>query len=48
MRLVVRGLAMSRLLGLALALTVGGTSWLLFQLFISESISRNLVVAAGI
>ena len=34
--------------GLGLALTVGGTGWLVFQLFIAEEFSRNLVVAAVI
>ena len=33
---------------LALALTVGGAGWLVFQLFIAEEFSRNLVVAAAI
>jgi hypothetical protein len=33
---------------LALALTVGGAGWLVFQLFIAEEFSRNLVVAAVI
>ena len=33
---------------LALALTVGGIGWLVFQLFIAEEYSRNLVVAAVI
>ena len=33
---------------LALALTVGGAGRLVFQLFIAEEFSRNLVVAAAI
>jgi hypothetical protein len=33
---------------LALALTVGGAGWLVFQLFLAEEFSRNLVVAAVI
>jgi hypothetical protein len=33
---------------LALALTVGDAGWLVFQLFIAEEFSRNLVVAAAI
>ena len=33
---------------LALALTVGGAGWLVYQLFIAEEFSRNLVVAAAI
>jgi hypothetical protein len=39
---------MSRILGfiLALALTVGGACWLLYQLFVAEEFSSNLVVAA--
>jgi hypothetical protein len=39
---------MSRILGfiLALALTVGGAGWLLYQLFVAEEFSSNLVVAA--
>ena len=32
----------------ALALTVGGAGWLLFQLFIAEEFSSNLIVAAVI
>ena len=38
----------SRILGflLALALTVGRVGWLLFQLFVAEEFSSNLVVAA--
>jgi len=42
--------AMWRTVGfvLALALTVGGAGWLVFQLFIAEEFSRNLVVAAAI
>jgi hypothetical protein len=41
---------MSRVIGivLALALTVGGAGWLVFQLFIAEEFSRNLVVAGVI
>jgi hypothetical protein len=33
---------------LALALTAGGAFWLLFQLFIAEEFSSNLIVAAVI
>jgi hypothetical protein len=33
---------------LALALTVGGAVWLLFQLFVADDFSRNLVAAAVI
>ena len=41
---------MSRIMGfiLALVLTLGGVGWLVFQLFIAEEFSRNLVVAAVI
>lgn len=39
---------MPRIIGLILALTVGGAGWLVFQLFIAEEFSRNLVVAAVI
>ena len=31
-----------------LALTVGGAGWLVFQLFIAEDFSSNLIVAAVI
>jgi hypothetical protein len=31
---------------LALALTIGGAMWLVFQLFIAEEFSRNLIAAA--
>ena len=43
-------LIMSRIMGfiLALALTLGGAGWLVFQLFIATEFSRNLVVAAAI
>jgi hypothetical protein len=39
---------MARILGfmLALALTIGGAGWLLYQLFVAEEFSSNLVVAA--
>ena len=39
---------MSRILELmlALALTIGGAGWLLYQLFVAEDFSSNLVVAA--
>ena len=39
---------MTRTIGLilALALTVGGVVWLLFQLFIAEEFSRYLVAGA--
>ena len=33
---------------LALALTIGGAAWLVFQIFMAEDFSRNLVVAAVI
>ena len=33
---------------LALALTIGGAMWLVFQLFIAEEFSRNLIAAAVI
>jgi hypothetical protein len=33
---------------LALALTIGGAVWLVFQVFVAEDFSRNLVVAAVI
>ena len=33
---------------LALALTLGGAGWLVYQLFIAEEISSNLAVAAVI
>jgi hypothetical protein len=41
---------MPRIVGLilALALTIGGTVWLVFQIFVAEDFSRNLVVAAFI
>jgi hypothetical protein len=41
---------MWRIVGLtsALALTVGGAGWLVFQLFIAEEFSSNLIVAAVI
>jgi hypothetical protein len=41
---------MWRLTGLilALALTVGGAGWLVYQLFMADEFSRNLVVAAVI
>ena len=41
---------MPRTLGfiLALALTTGGAMWLLFQLFVAEDFSRNLIAAAVI
>jgi hypothetical protein len=44
------GASMSRLMGLilALSLTVGGAGWLVFQLFMAEEYSRNLLVAATI
>ena len=31
---------------LALALTIGGAIWLVFQLFIAQEFSRNLIAAA--
>jgi hypothetical protein len=39
---------MWRIVGLilALALTIGGAVWLVFQIFVAEDFSRNLVVAA--
>jgi len=41
---------MPRIVGLilALALTIGGTVWLVFQIFAAEDFSRNLVMAAFI
>jgi hypothetical protein len=33
---------------LALALSIGGAVWLVFQIFVAEDFSRNLVVAAAI
>jgi hypothetical protein len=42
--------AMWRIVGFisGLALTVGGAGWLVFQLFIAEDFSSNLIVAAVI
>ena len=39
---------MWRIVGLilALALTIGGSVWLVFQIFVAEDFSSNLVVAA--
>jgi hypothetical protein len=41
---------MSRVVALilALALTIGGAAWLVFQIFVAEDVSRNLVVAGFI
>jgi hypothetical protein len=41
---------MSRIVGLilALVLTIGGAVWLVFQIFVAEDLSHNLVVAAFI